>query len=74
VVAVCDAWAAMLADRPFRDALTPDEARAELLSGSGTQFDSGVVAAFLALPAVRARDVGPSPAHAGPVVVRRPVG
>jgi two-component system, cell cycle response regulator len=74
VVAVCDAWAAMLADRPYRDALSPDEARAELLTGSGTQFDSAVVAAFLALPPVRARRVGAAPVGAGPVVVRRPVG
>jgi HD-GYP domain-containing protein (c-di-GMP phosphodiesterase class II) len=74
VVAVCDAWSAMLADRPYRDALSPDEARAELLTGSGTQFDPAVVAAFLALPAVRARRVSASPDDAGPVVVRRPLG
>ena len=76
VVAVCDAWAAMRADRPYRDALSADEARAELLAGSGTQFDSGVVGVFLALPEVRRRDVGaaPSGAESAPVVVRRPVG
>jgi two-component system cell cycle response regulator len=40
VVAVCDAWTAMLTDRPYRNGLSPDEARTELLAGSGTQFDS----------------------------------
>jgi two-component system, cell cycle response regulator len=76
VVAVCDAWAAMLTDRPYRNGLSPDEARTELLTGSGTQFDSAIVSAFLALPAVRRRSVGQAPRadEAGPVLVRRPVG
>jgi two-component system, cell cycle response regulator len=72
VVAVCDAWAAMLSDRSYRGALSPDEARGELLAGSGTQFDSAVVGAFLGLPAVRKRSVGPTPEGAEPIVMRRP--
>jgi diguanylate cyclase (GGDEF)-like protein/putative nucleotidyltransferase with HDIG domain len=76
MVAVCDAWAAMLSDRPYRPALSADDARAELLAGSGTQFDAEVVAAFLALPAVRRRSVGPAPVtpESGFLVARRPVG
>ncbi|GAA1978738.1 diguanylate cyclase [Amycolatopsis minnesotensis] len=49
VVAVCDAWAAMLAGRPHRPAVEPGLARAELVRGSGTRFDPAVVAAFLRL-------------------------
>jgi HD-GYP domain-containing protein (c-di-GMP phosphodiesterase class II) len=66
----------MLTDRPYRNGLSPDEARTELLTGSGTQFDSAIVSAFLALPAVRRRSVGQAPRadEAGPVLVRRPVG
>jgi two-component system, cell cycle response regulator len=49
IVSVCDAWAAMRADRPYRAALSVDDARAQLRLGSGTQFDQSVVGAFLAL-------------------------
>lgn len=51
IVAVCGAWAAMRAMRPYRAALGRDEARAELESGSGTEFDPEVVRAFLLLEA-----------------------
>lgn len=76
IVAVCDAWAAMRADRPYRTALSADEARAELLAGSGTQFDSGVVGAFLGLAEVRRRSVGPAPSGAAvaPLAGRRAAG
>jgi diguanylate cyclase (GGDEF)-like protein len=49
IVAVCDSWAAMLADRPYHTALRPDEAREELRHGKGTQFDADVVEVFLDL-------------------------
>ncbi|HEU5211561.1 MAG TPA: HD domain-containing phosphohydrolase [Gaiellaceae bacterium] len=43
VVAVCEAYAAMRAHRPYRAALTHEEALAELRAGAGTQFDPAVV-------------------------------
>jgi diguanylate cyclase (GGDEF)-like protein/putative nucleotidyltransferase with HDIG domain len=46
ILAVADAYEAMTADRPYRDALTNAEARAELRRGAGTQFDPSVVEAF----------------------------
>jgi diguanylate cyclase (GGDEF)-like protein/putative nucleotidyltransferase with HDIG domain len=46
ILAVADAYEAMTADRPYRRALTPAEARAELQRGAGTQFDPDVVGAF----------------------------
>lgn len=49
IVAVCDAFAAMVSDRPFRSALDPDQAGAELVRGRGGQFDPDVVDAFLRL-------------------------
>ncbi|HEY8371397.1 MAG TPA: diguanylate cyclase [Pseudonocardiaceae bacterium] len=49
IVAVCDAWAAMRADRPYQPRLDVAEARARLVAGSGAQFDPEVVAAFLQL-------------------------
>jgi diguanylate cyclase (GGDEF)-like protein/putative nucleotidyltransferase with HDIG domain len=46
ILAVADAYEAMTADRPYRSALSADEARAELRRNAGTQFDPSVVAAF----------------------------
>jgi len=39
ILAVADAFSAMTTDRPYRKALTREEAVAELQAGSGTQFD-----------------------------------
>jgi HD-GYP domain-containing protein (c-di-GMP phosphodiesterase class II) len=48
VVAVADAYGAMLAARSYRPALTSDQACQELRRGAGTQFDPRVVQVFLA--------------------------
>src|SRR4051794_34787582 len=45
VVAACDAFHAMSTDRPYRGALDVNAALAELIAGSGSQFDPEVVAA-----------------------------
>lgn len=47
IMAVADSYEAMTEDRPYRHALTQDEAIAELIKGSGSQFDPQVVQAFL---------------------------
>ena len=39
----------MTSDRPYRDAMSSDEARLRLAQGVGTQFDTAVVAAFEAI-------------------------
>jgi diguanylate cyclase (GGDEF)-like protein len=49
IVAVCDSWAAMLADRPYHEARTEEDACEELRRGRGAQFDPDVVDAFLQL-------------------------
>ena len=46
VIAACDAFHAMISDRPYRAALDVDAALAELTDGSGTQFDPAVVGAI----------------------------
>jgi two-component system, cell cycle response regulator len=48
MVAVCDAFSAMSADRPYRAACQPFEALLELQRCAGTQFDPLVVDAFVA--------------------------
>jgi HD-GYP domain-containing protein (c-di-GMP phosphodiesterase class II) len=54
IVAVADAFAAMIAGRPYRKARTPDEALDELRRSAGTQFDPVVVEAWCAAYAGRA--------------------
>jgi len=49
VVAVCDAFDAMVSERPYRDAMSVQEAIAELKRCSGTQFDAKVVEAFTSI-------------------------
>jgi diguanylate cyclase (GGDEF)-like protein len=65
ILAVADAYEAMIADRPYRAGMAPDAARAELERCSGSQFDPVVVAAFL-----DAFDVDPDlPRGDGPALV-----
>jgi diguanylate cyclase (GGDEF)-like protein len=47
IFAVVDAYDAMRSDRPYRKALMPEAARAEIVRCSGTHFDPAVVDAFL---------------------------
>jgi putative nucleotidyltransferase with HDIG domain len=46
IICVADAYNAMTSDRPYRDAMPFDVARARLRQAAGTQFDASVVAAF----------------------------
>ena len=46
ILAVADAYEAMTRDRPYREALDPAGARAELRRQAGKQFDPAVVSAF----------------------------
>jgi HD-GYP domain-containing protein (c-di-GMP phosphodiesterase class II) len=46
VVFACDAYNAMTTDRPYRGAMSRDDALAELSANTGTQFDPRVVAAL----------------------------
>jgi signal transduction histidine kinase/putative methionine-R-sulfoxide reductase with GAF domain len=49
ILAVVDAWDSMTTARPFRAPRDAAEAAAELRRESGSQFDAGVVEAFLAV-------------------------
>jgi len=46
VLAVADAFDAMTSDRPYRKALSVEDAYAEILRGAGKQFDPGMVEAM----------------------------
>jgi len=49
VLAIADAYDAMTSDRPYRKAMHPDEAIAELKKYSGKQFDPSLIKVFLEL-------------------------
>jgi len=48
IITVADAYDAMTSDRPYRAALSPEIALAELRRGAGRQFDPDLVEAFIA--------------------------
>jgi putative nucleotidyltransferase with HDIG domain len=49
IITVCDAYGAMVSDRPYRRALPHEHALAELRDGAGEQFDPDAVAAVLSV-------------------------
>jgi putative nucleotidyltransferase with HDIG domain len=48
IVGLADAWDAMTSDRPYRPALSLEEATAQLRAGRGTHFAPAIVDAFFA--------------------------
>jgi two-component system, cell cycle response regulator len=48
VICVCDAFDAMVSNRPYRSAMSEAEALAELRTSAGSQFDPAVVEALVA--------------------------
>lgn len=50
ILAVADAFDAMTSDRPYRSAMSIEEALSEIRRCTGTQFDPVVAAAFLKIP------------------------
>jgi HD-GYP domain-containing protein (c-di-GMP phosphodiesterase class II) len=56
IVLVCDAYHAMTSDRPYRQAMPIEDARAELVRHAGTQFDPVIVGALLS-----SLDMAPGP-------------
>jgi len=47
MLSVCDAYDAMLSERPYRNTYTSEEAIEELCSKAGTQFDPDIVEKFI---------------------------
>jgi len=46
IIAVSDAFDAMTSDRPYRSAMSVEEAEHEIKGGAGTQFDPAIITAF----------------------------
>ena len=55
IIFVCDAFDAIIADRPYRDARTVEEAVTEIRRCAGSQFDPVVVDAFCSVMDDRAQ-------------------
>jgi two-component system, cell cycle response regulator len=66
IIFACDSYDAMISERPYRRAISPAAARAELRRCSGTQFDPAVVDALLAVLATRSAVAGEQVAHGLP--------
>jgi putative two-component system response regulator len=49
IVAIADAWDAMVSDRPYRAGLDPEEAMRRLRAGAGKQWDAEMVQIFFSL-------------------------
>ena len=49
IISVADAFDAMMSDRLYRSKLNLEEARQQLISGAGSQFDEQVVSSFITL-------------------------
>ena len=58
VLAVCDAYDAMVTDRVYQNHVSPADALAELRRCAGTQFDPAVVEAFCSLQSDRLGPAG----------------
>jgi hypothetical protein len=59
VIFACDAYRAMMADRPYRRALGHERAAAELRANAGSQFDAAVVETLLDLVESATEPAGP---------------
>ena len=49
IISVCDTWSAMTTTRPYRAAMTVEDAAQELVDCAGTQFDPDLVVVALAI-------------------------
>jgi putative nucleotidyltransferase with HDIG domain len=50
ILAICDAYSAMIGKRPYRDGFTEEQARKEIERFAGRQFDPEIVKIFLSIP------------------------
>jgi diguanylate cyclase (GGDEF)-like protein len=68
IISVADAFAAMTGNRPYRDAVSSEEALTELTRCAGSQFDPAVVSAFTNEVRKRGTDLPPLRRDTDPVV------
>ena len=69
VVMACDAFEAIVSERPYDPRRSAEEAAEELREGAGSQFDPRVVAAFMQV--LRERGVSPPSSRGGMAALKR---
>ena len=69
MILACDAYHAMVSDRPYRSGLSHPEALAELGANAGSQFDPSVVEVLVGVLYGRAQS-GRSPSDGGTAAER----
>jgi HD-GYP domain-containing protein (c-di-GMP phosphodiesterase class II) len=80
ILIVADAYDAMVSDRPFREALTPEQALLEIERNAGTQFHPGIAKAFAAVQrgqrledVINSEELASIRATSAPAAPRRPI-
>jgi len=68
IIGLADAWDAMTTDRPYKDALSLNDALMQIRSGRGKQFNPSVVDAFTEVVRHRPAEVMPPGAAGGRVL------
>jgi putative nucleotidyltransferase with HDIG domain len=68
IIGLADAWDAMTTDRPYKDALSLNDALMQIRSGRGKQFSPSVVDAFTEVVRHRPAEVMPPGAAGGRVL------
>jgi diguanylate cyclase (GGDEF)-like protein/putative nucleotidyltransferase with HDIG domain len=58
IIFACDAYSAMITERPYREPMSSSDAQAELRGGAGSQFDPEVIEVLLRVLAEREALVG----------------
>jgi HD-GYP domain-containing protein (c-di-GMP phosphodiesterase class II) len=61
IISLADVFDAMTSDRPYRDALSEEEARKKIAELAGVQFDPGLTARYIRLLEKRAADFSQRP-------------
>jgi HD-GYP domain-containing protein (c-di-GMP phosphodiesterase class II) len=65
IITCCDSWSAMRTDRPYRGAMSFEEAAEQMIANTGSQFDPTVVQVMLPVlalsegPGAQSRNAGP---------------
>lgn len=70
IIAIVDAYDAMISQRPYKEPMTPAEAQNELIRCAGTQFDPRLVSEFIQMLRENCPEIEVRPSAAPPKAVK----